>query len=122
MVYVYIRFNAVEADFCSEPVKWRRMFRGEVQCDDKMFFLLASRMEYCWLSEHRNSLNLGLRMNQISRDFLKELCQLFPGAVEAKTFNVIPGKTSIPELIPEEVRSKATEKLSAQIFILPQAA
>jgi hypothetical protein len=78
MVYVYIRFKAIEGDFSFEPAKWRRIFRGEVHYDDPMFVWLASRTEYCWLSEQRTSLNLSLRMNQIGKTVLRDLCDLFP--------------------------------------------
>ena len=122
MVYVYIRFRAVEGDFSFEPAKWRRIFRGDVHYDDPMFVLFASRTKYCWLSEQRTSLNLGLGMNQIGKTFLKDLCAIFPGAVEADTFDVIPGATSKPERLPDQVRSKAVTKLSGRTVILTSAA
>lgn len=122
MVYVYIRFKAVEGDFSFEPAKWRRIFRGEVHYDDPMFVWLASRTKYCWLSEQRTSLNLGLRMNQIGKTVLKDLCDLFPGAVEADTFDVIPGATSKRERVPDDMRLKAVTKLSGRTVILTRAA
>ena len=121
MVYVYIRFKAVEGDFSLEPAKWRRIFRGDIYYDDPMFVWLASRTEYCWLSEQRTSLNLGLRMNEIGKTVLKDLCDLFPGAVEADTFDVIPGATSKPERVPDDVRLKAVTKLSGRTVILTRA-
>ena len=122
MVYVYIRFKAVEGDFSFEPAKWRRILRGEVHYDHPMFLWLASRTKYCWLSEQRTSLNLGLRMNQIGKTVLKDLCDVFPGAVEVDTFDVIPGATPKPERVPDDVRLKAVTNLSGRTVILTRAA
>ena len=61
-------------------------------------------------------------MNQIGNTVLKDLCDVFPGAVEADTFEVIPGTTSKRERVPDDVRLKAITKLSGRTVIRTRAA